>query len=353
MGISNGTLVKREKKWSWKYRVDGEIRWESLKVESKREAELVRQQRIAQYHQDREKFIQEGLNPTVEEFEAEYFAWAETHKRPSTRTMERQFWQQLIDFTGARRLGDIKKRDIERLKSSLKVAGKKGKPLADRSVNAVLRHLQSMFNHAVALDLFNGVNPVQGVKRYKITKTMPEFIDESDVQALLKAAEAHSREIYWVFLLGLHAGLRKGEIVNSGWEWFDFNNHDGPVIRIQRHDGFEIKDHEERSLPMQSNIAQALLPHAQPESFLFGESPASGQRWRYRYEPRRAFDNVKKAAGVKRCNFLMLRHSFASWHVMKGTDISKVSRWLGHSNISITMDHYAGLKAYDKDIENF
>jgi len=39
--------------------------------------------------------------------------------------------------------------------------------------------------------------------------------------------------------------------------------------------------------------------------------------------------------------------------VMKGTDISKVSRWLGHSSIAVTMEHYAGLKAYDKDIENF
>jgi integrase len=210
-----------------------------------------------------------------------------------------------------------------------------------------------MFNHAVALGLFNGDNPVKGVKRYKITKTMPEFLEESDVQALLEAAEAHSSELHWVFLLGLHAGLRKGEIVNARWEWFDFNKHGGPVIRIQRHDGFEIKDHEERSIPMSSKIAQALLPHAQPKGFLFGESPASGQRWRYRYEPRRAFEKVMKAAGVKRCNFLLLRHSFASWHYMKGTDISKVSRWLGHSDISITMEHYAGLKPYDKDIENF
>jgi hypothetical protein len=128
MSISNGTLVKRGNKWSWKYRLDGEIRWESLKVESKREAELVRQQRIAQYHQDRQEFIQEGLNPTIEEFEAEYFAWAETHKRPSTRSMERQFWKQLVDFTGARRLGDINKRDIERLKSSLKWPGRKASP---------------------------------------------------------------------------------------------------------------------------------------------------------------------------------------------------------------------------------
>jgi len=313
MTISNGTLVKRGKYWSWKFRVDGEIRWEALKVTSKRGAELVRQQLIAKYHEDKSKFLREGLNPTIEEFEAEYFGWAADHKRPSTIEIERLFWGQLIEFTGARRLGDIKQRDIERFKAKLKRAGKRGKPLADESINDALRHIQAIYNHAIKLKTFTGDNPAVGVQRFKLTKRMPEFIEEDDVEALLAAAEAHSREIHWVFLLGLHAGLRKGEIVNARWEWFDFDNHGGPVIRMCRHDGFEIKDHEERSIPMSSKIAEALLPHRQSDGFLFGECPAGGNTWRYRYEPRRPFNAVKKAAGVERCTFIMLRHSFASW----------------------------------------
>ncbi len=74
MGITEGTLVKRGNTWGWKYRADGQVRWESLKVSSKREAELVRQERIAEHHQDRAKFLREDINPTVEEFEAPFAA---------------------------------------------------------------------------------------------------------------------------------------------------------------------------------------------------------------------------------------------------------------------------------------
>lgn len=35
MGITNGTLLKQGKYWHWKYRCDGEDRWESLRVTGK------------------------------------------------------------------------------------------------------------------------------------------------------------------------------------------------------------------------------------------------------------------------------------------------------------------------------
>ena len=108
MGITNGTLLKQGKYWHWKYRLDGEGRWESLKTESKREAQLIRQRRIADYHQDAAKYKQRDLNPRLETFEADYFQWAVDHKRRNTIEMERRFWKQMADFTGAKRLYPLK-----------------------------------------------------------------------------------------------------------------------------------------------------------------------------------------------------------------------------------------------------
>jgi hypothetical protein len=56
MGITDGMLLKRGNVWHWKHRLDGEVRWESLKVSSKRDAELIRQERITLYHSDRSNF---------------------------------------------------------------------------------------------------------------------------------------------------------------------------------------------------------------------------------------------------------------------------------------------------------
>ena len=44
-----------------------------------------------------------------------------------------------------------------------------------------------------------------------------------------------------------------------------------------------------------------------------------------------------------------LRRTFATNHILKGTDISIVSKLLGHSNISTTVKHYAHLLIADID----
>jgi integrase len=353
MGITHGTLVKQGRVWHWKYRLDGEIRWESLKVGTKREAELVRQERTATFHNDRSQFSRGELNPTIDEFNEEYFEWCAAHKRPNTVAIERRYWKQLTAFTKARRLGDITQRKVESFKAKLKRKGASGKPLADESVNDVLRHVQAIFNHATKLKLFDGENPVQGVARFKITRTAPDFLSEDEMAALLETAEAHSEAIHWVFLLGLYAGLRKNEIVNCRWEWFDTDKPGKPILRVLEHGDFVIKDYEERPIPLASKIADVILPHSLGEGYLFESTAPNKGKWRYRYEPQRAFNTVKLAAKVPKANFLLLRHSFATWHIINGTPIAKVSRWLGHAKIDTTMKHYAGLLTYDDDIENF
>ena len=36
-----------------------------------------------------------------------------------------------------------------------------------------------------------------------------------------------------------------------------------------------------------------------------------------------------------------LRHTFAISHLNQGTDIRLVSKWLGHSKVAVTMEHYS------------
>ena len=86
---------------------------------------------------------------------------------------------------------------------------------------------------------------------------------------------------------------------------------------------------------------------------MFESTAPNDGKCRYRYEPQRAFSAVKLAANVPKATFLLLRHSFASWHIINGTPVAKVSRWLGHAKIDTTMRYYAGLLTYDDDIENF
>ncbi|MDD8055077.1 MAG: site-specific integrase [Thomasclavelia ramosa] len=60
-------------------------------------------------------------------------------------------------------------------------------------------------------------------------------------------------------------------------------------------------------------------------------------------EPRsleRKFRNYIKTAGIKKANFHMLRHTFATMCIEGGFEIKCLSEILGHSGSQITLDRY-------------
>ena len=83
----------------------------------------------------------------------------------------------------------------------------------------------------------------------------------------------------WIAVhLGLYAGLRKTEIVNARWEWFDF---DRKVLHVQCSDTFQTKSRRNRRIPLHSRLAGALRPFANAAGYLIApERPPAknGQR---------------------------------------------------------------------------
>ena len=192
---------------------------------------------------------------------------------------------------------------------------------------------------------------VLGVERYKIPWTQCDFHTEDDIQRLLALAAATSRQLEWTVLLGAWAGLRRIEIVNAKWEWFDFNP-DQPVINVKAFPGFELKDKEDRTLPMHASIAAALQPHAQPEGFIFESHERNNGKSRYRYDPRSSLETALKRAGLSpEAPFHRLRDTFGSRLAQNGVEVIKISRWMGHSSVRMTEQRYIGLLSYDTDID--
>ncbi len=334
------TLYKRGETYHIQFYKDGKQVRKSLKTTSLNVARQIQKEiekKLALGTYD----VSETRDCSVEEFRKKYFAWAQEHKRPNTIAVEKLFFDQFVKFAGIRHLGEAKRDDVERFKLKRKKDG-----LSLYSVNDALRHLQAIYNYAIKWGLTER-NPFKGVERFKVDKNPPKYLNKEQADRVLAIAERHGRDIYWVFALGLYAGLRRNEIVNARWEWFDFKHK---LITLSSYSSFKLKDSETRTIPLHSKLAAILQSHASKEGYLVLPEKNHEGKNRYRYEFKLAFKSVCDEAGVPWVTPHVLRHTFASQLATAGVSLYKISKWLGHSDFKTTQI-YAHLQASDDDID--
>jgi integrase len=184
-----------------------------------------------------------------------------------------------------------------------------------------------------------------------------EILTPDQITAVLDSLKGHS--LYPIAALALATGLRRGELL--ALEWRDIDLATG-TLRVERSveetkAGLRIKPPKSKrgrrnvSLPPEAiamlrahKIAQmelrlALGQGGQPSlvfSTLEGEllSPNGLSRnWR----------QTCKTKKLPRVQFHALRHTHVSTLIRAGVDILTISRRIGHSNASITLDVYAHL----------
>jgi len=225
---------------------------------------------------------------------------------------------------------------LEKIKSTMK---KKGK--AARSIQYALAIIRQVFNHAKRRDLFNGDNPVQKVKMPSEDNRRTRFLSRDEADALLKQIKKKSPDVHDQALLSLHTGMRAGEIFSLTWGAVD---PEGGFLTLKN-----TKNGQTRAAYMTPQVKEMMKwrrpANAQPDQLVFpGRGGVKIKQASDTFN--RAVDKLNLNKGVTdkrdRVVFHTLRHTFASWLVMNGTDLYVVKELLGHSDFKMT-SRYAHL----------
>lgn len=247
----------------------------------------------------------------------------------------------------------------------------------DRKISRrTVEYLHTIIGSALTQAYKNGlvlknVNDSTVLPKKEQTEITPLTVGE--VKKVLEVSK--TSDIHALLVVAIYTGMRKGEILGLKWEDIDFNNK---VIHVKRSLCRVKNDDPEdsrktklvlmkpktvksvRTIPLSKEAEYALRRH---------HIKQNEQKMKYRniYQDQglvftredgtfadargviRKFQKILDEAGVKRCRFHDLRHTFASILLNNGESMKVIQELLGHSTITTTMDIYSHVTEETKE----
>ncbi len=163
----------------------------------------------------------------------------------------------------------------------------------------------------------------------KNDKALPTVLSMSEVSQLLLACT--NRKHRAMLMLTYCCGLRSGELLGLEPRHIDSKRK---ILIIEM-----AKGRKDRMVPLPDKMLDILREHwreTRPQKFLFeGETPGKPYHAR---SYQQVFKHALLKSGINKRGATLhsLRHSFATHHLEKGTDLRYIQELLGHSNSKTT-----------------
>lgn len=218
------------------------------------------------------------------------------------------------------------------------------------TVNKCLRTLQSALERAVKRSYIKE-NPFTGNRNelmVKEPKREPGVMEHEDFKRLYDACTNDRWKA--IVTIGYYAGLRRGEILALEWGDIDFNKK---MLHIRNKDDHATKTRNYREVPMHSEVISGLqvLRYGMMRGNLIFMN-VNGRKMINNFD--RKYTEISTQAELVDENgnplFTMqdLRSTCATNLLESGADPKTVQDIMGHSNITTTMKHYAGVRAKNR-----
>jgi integrase len=196
--------------------------------------------------------------------------------------------------------------------------------------------LRRAFNLAIEWG-FVDKNPASRVKLFNIDNKVEHYLDEDQLQKLLKVLRTDSsRPVCMIAMFLLSTGARLSEALHAKWEQVDIPH------RVWRIPAINSKSKRMRSVPLNDSAINILNQlDSEGESVYLFVNRQTGKPYAAVHK---VWERLRREAGLPHLRIHDLRHQYASFLVNSGRTLYEVQQILGHSDPTVTQ-RYAHLSS--------
>ena len=217
------------------------------------------------------------------------------------------------------------------------LASLKEDKIASKTINRKISTLKSFFKYQLKMNTI-AVNPVAAIASLKISRRLPSFVEQKDINTLFNYIEfpetREGKTNRLLLLIFYNTGIRLSELINLKESQVDKSNGTIKVLG---------KGNKERVIPVNNKLLKEIDNYISEKNLFFKD--AAGiyllvNKKGIKLYPKYVYNAVKKYIGYVSTNERksphVLRHSFATHLTNNGADINAIKDLLGHSSLAST-----------------
>jgi len=296
----------------------------------------------------------EGSKMTLVQFLDEWIVSITSSR--SNKTIEQYQWiieKRILPFIGEVKLKDLGPDRIQHFYHHLLSR----ENLSNHAVHHTHTVLRTSLNQAMKLGLLIR-NPCSATTPPKPETQEMQFLDEGQFLRFLNTAREMENRFYAYFFLAIHTGMRTGELLGLKWKDINWDKKSLLVQRQAQHPkggGYNFTKLKTKSSHRSIALGDQAIEVLKQQRLAVDQLiEAGGKDWEdldlvfpsnvgtplMRKRLRDNFYAILEKAGLERIRLHDLRHTAASLLLNHGVPVLIVSKRLGHSKPSITMDVY-------------
>ena len=269
---------------------------------------------------------------SLKDFRFEYLKYSESYHTYRTSLTYKTTFNSLLKYFGNINLSDLTKKKIEEY-TQYKIRN-----VSLYCARKDLINIKASLNWGVQNNYLLE-NPSSTIKRIKLPERLPVFFSKSDFKKLLDVIDL--MDIKDIVIVAANTGLRQGELINLTFKQVNFKDRT-IILDNQLH---ITKSKKVRTVPL-NNTAFSIIEKRYTgitDDFIFtiNNEPIKQDYLIHKFKKYVRATDINQSL-----KFHSLRHTFASRLVKEGVSIFKVSKLLGHADVSTTQI-YAHLKQED------